>query len=94
MWLGGPGAALEQGRALFHPELVLLVDDDQPEVGELTASLSRAWVPTTIPARPVAICCRTSRRDAVDADPVSSTTWVPEVSPVSVPAAPSPRGWR
>ena len=29
------GAALEQGRALLHAEPVLLIDDDQPQVGEL-----------------------------------------------------------
>ena len=49
---GGRSALGAQRVALLDPEAVLLVDDDQAEVGELARPPGcRAWVPTTMPAR-------------------------------------------
>ena len=52
---GGAAGLAGQRGALLDAEAVLLVDDDQAEVGELRpCSSSSAWVPMTMPASPLA----------------------------------------
>ena len=60
---GGRAGLVGQRGSLLDAEAVLLVDHDEAEVGELRpCSSSRAWVPMTIPASPLAIRSSASRR--------------------------------
>ena len=57
----------------------------RPRSAKETRSSSRAWVPITMPASPLAIRSSASRRWAVFIEPVSRATLVPSSAPPSMP---------
>ena len=78
--------------ALLHAEAVLLVHDDQPQVGELHAArrAARGCRPRC-PASPEAASSSASRRAAAGIEPVSSTTSVRSVGAPSSRRRPAGR---
>ncbi len=82
---GAPSALAAQGGPLLDAEPVLLVDDDEAEVGELDLVLAAGRAcRSRCPPSPEAASSSASRRAAAASDPVSSATRVPSAAPPSI----------